>query len=270
MNTKRETFEERKEQYKEKLANLTMMSDILARNVFKDKAACEYVRGILMEDKTISVIENVVQADYRNLHGRSVVLDCVARDGCGKVFNVEVQQEDEGAHPKRARYHLGAMDMNNLKPGEFFDKLPETYVIFITQNDVLGYGLPIAHIDRIVRENGRTFEDEAYFIYANSSKQDDTEIGKLMHDFCCKDAKNMQAGVLADRMRELKETAKGVEAMCKEMEEIRAEGIAEGKREIVYSLAERKMSIEEIAQIAKVSIDTVKEWLTGDTLIVKQ
>lgn len=49
--------------------------------------------------------------------------------------------------------------------------------------------------------------------------------------------------------------------MCKEMEEIRAEGIAEGKKEIVYSLAERKMSIEEIAQIAKVSIDTVKEWL---------
>lgn len=269
MDTKRETFEERKERYKEKLANLTMMSDILARNVLKDKAACEYVLGILMEDKTISVIENTVQADYRNLHGRSVILDCVARDGRGKVFNVEVQQEDEGAHPKRARYHLGAMDMNVLNPGEFFDKLPETYVIFVTQNDVLGYGLPVAHIDRIVRENGKAFADEAHFIYADSSKQDDTEIGRLMHDFRCKDAREMQEGALADRVKALKETEKGVEYMCKEMEEIRAEGITEGKKEIVYSLAERKMSIEEIAQIAKVSIDTVKEWLSGASLTAR-
>ena len=86
MENKRETFEERKEYYKKKLENLTMMSDILARNVLKDKAACEYVLGILMEDKSISVIENNVQVDYRNLHGRSVVLDCVAKDGQGKIF----------------------------------------------------------------------------------------------------------------------------------------------------------------------------------------
>ena len=228
MENKRETFEERKEYYKKKLENLTMMSDILARNVLKDKAACEYVLGILMEDKSISVIENNVQVDYRNLHGRSVVLDCVAKDGQGKIFNVEVQQEDEGAHPKRARYHLGAMDMNVLNPGEFFDKLPETYVIFITQNDVLGYGLPVAHIDRMIRENGIEFADEAHFIYADSSHQDDTEIGKLMHDFRCKNAKDMQEGALSDRVKMLKETEKGVEYMCREMEEIRAEGIAEG------------------------------------------
>ena len=29
--------------------------------------------------------------------------------------------------------------MNLLNPGELFDSLPETYIIFITKNDVLGY-----------------------------------------------------------------------------------------------------------------------------------
>ena len=35
------------------------------------------------------------------------------------------------------------MDANLLKKGEDFDKLPETWVIFITENDVIGKGLPL-------------------------------------------------------------------------------------------------------------------------------
>ncbi len=44
------------------------------------------------------------------------------------------------------------MDMNTLKNGEDFDRLPETYVIFITRDDVLGYDLPIYHIERKIKE----------------------------------------------------------------------------------------------------------------------
>ena len=47
-----------------------------------------------------------------------------------------------------------------LDTGKNFDKLPETYVIFVTLKDALGCGLPIAHIDRIIRENGKEFGDE--------------------------------------------------------------------------------------------------------------
>ena len=51
----------------------------------------------------------------------------------------------------------------------------------------------------------------------DSSKDDGGELGRLMHDFRAKEAKEMQAGALADRVHELKETEKGVEHMCKEM-----------------------------------------------------
>ena len=120
-----------KERYKETIKNLTVMSDILARNVFKDKNACEYVLRIILEDKELTVIDNETQMDFRNMHGRGVVLDCVAKDGSGRVFNVEIQQDDEGAHPKRARYHLGMMDSNVLDTGKNFDKLPELSLIHI-------------------------------------------------------------------------------------------------------------------------------------------
>ena len=78
------------------------------------------------------------------------------------------------------------MDMNSLNPGQDFDELPASYVIFIMRDDVLGYGLPIYHIDRTIKEVRENFMDEAHIIYVNSKRQDDTELGRLMHDFHCK------------------------------------------------------------------------------------
>ena len=55
--------------------------------------------------------------------------------------------------------------------------------------------------------------------------QDDTEIGKLVHDLHCKNAEDMYSEVLAQRVRELKETEEGRNIMCREMEEIYNWGI---------------------------------------------
>ena len=63
---------------------------------------------------------------------------------------------------------------------------------------------------------------------------------------------------MADRVHELKETEKGVEHMCKEMEALRLEGVEEGRMEekkaVAYSLADRKMSAEEIAELSLLEI----------------
>ena len=75
--------------------------------------------------------------DYANLHGRAARLDCVALDTANKVYNLEIQQENEGALPKRPRYHASLLDANILEPGTEFQNLPYTTVIFITKNDVL-------------------------------------------------------------------------------------------------------------------------------------
>ena len=268
------SYEARKEKYKHKLENLTMMSDILARNVMKDKDCCEHVLRIIMEDRKIEVIENNIQADYKNLYGRSVILDCVIKTSDEKVVDVEIQQENEGANPKRARYHLGLMDMNSLEAGDDFSQLPEAYIIFITKNDVLRYDLPIAHVGRIIFENGKAFKDGSHFIYVDSSKENDTELGRLMHDFRCKTVSEMKSQVLADKVRELKETEKGIEHMCREMEEIRAEGLAEGraegreegrleeKREISKGLFNDGMPVAKIAVLLKIDQETVQDWIS--------
>ena len=270
-------LESRYEKYKGIIKNFTLMSDIFMRNVFKKRECLEYVLQVIMEKQDLHVIDQIIQIDYKNLQGRSAVMDCVARDSTGKQFDVEIQQDNEGASPKRARYHSGLMDMNTLNPGQDFEKLPESYVIFITRDDILGYGLPIYHIDRQIKELEEAFQDEAHIIYVNSRKQDDTELGRLMHDLHCKKADEMHSPILAKRVYELKETQKGVELMCHEMEKIYSEGIESGekrgelkaKKETALSMAEEGMNIQKIARLVKVSEKDVQKWIDENLCAMK-
>ena len=270
-------LESRYEKYKGIIKNFTLMSDIFMRNVFKKRECLEYVLQVIMEKQDLHVIDQIIQKDYKNLQGRSAVMDCVARDSTGKQFDVEIQQDNEGASPKRARYHSGLMDMNTLNPGQDFEELPESYVIFITRDDILGYGLPIYHIDRQIKELEEAFQDEAHIIYVNSRKQDDTELGRLMHDLHCKKADEMHSPILAKRMYELKETQKGVELMCHEMEKIYSEGMESGekrgelkaKKETALSMAEEGMNIQKIARLVKVSEKDVQKWIDETLCVTK-
>ena len=274
-------LDSRYEKYKGIIKNFTLMSDIFMRNVFKKRECLEYVLQVIMEKQDLYVIDQVIQKDYKNLQGRSAVMDCGARDSTGKQFDVEIQQDNEEASPKRARYHSGLMDMNTLNPGQDFEELPESYVIFITRDDTLGYGLPIYHIDRQIKELNEAFQDEAHIIYVNSKKQDDTQLGRLMHDLHCKKADEMHSPILAKRVYELKETQKGVELMCHEMEKIYSEGMESGekrgiemgelkaKKETILSLAEMGIPVDKIAKAVNLSEKDVQKWIDENLCIMK-
>ena len=271
-------LEIRYEKYKRILAGLTIMSDIFMRNVLKKRECTEYILRIIMDREDLEVKEQVLQKDYKNLQGRSAVLDCVARDTESKRYDVELQQEEEGASARRARYHSGLLDMNTLEAGQDFDELPESYVIFITRDDVLGYGLPIYHINKKIEEVTEDFQDGAHLIYVNAKIKDkETALGRLMHDLQCRTADEMFSKVLAERVRELKETPKGVEDMCREMDEIYNEGIEIGetrgeqkaKKETVMTLASMGMPVDKISQAVKESMDQIQQWLAEGAAMSK-
>ena len=268
-----ESLEERYERYKEKIKHFTIMNDIFMRNVLKEISCTEYILQVIMNKKELTVIDQTLQKDYKNLQGRSAILDCVAKDVENNFFNVEIQGENEGASPKRARYHFSLLDMNLLNPGDLFDSLPETYVIFITKNDVLGYNRPISHIQRRIKETEDIFQDGQHILYVNSKKQDDTELGRLMHDLHCKEADKMYSNVLSARVQKLKETMEGVNQMCQELEEIYNEGEQSGflrgeqsgelkkARETTLTLLDMGMPAEQIAKAVNLSIETVQNWI---------
>ena len=268
-----EGLEQRYERYKEKIKHFTIMNDIFMRNVLKELSCTEYILQVIMNKKELKVIDQTLQKDYKNLQGRSAILDCVAKDAENNFFNVEIQGENDGASPKRARYHCGLLDMNLLNPGDLFDNLPETYVIFITKNDVLGYNQPISHVQRRIKETEDIFQDGQHILYVNSKKQDDTELGRLMHDLHCKEADKMYSNVLSARVQKLKETTEGVNQMCQELEEIYNEGEQSGflrgeqsgelkkARETALTLLDMGMPAEQIAKAVNLSIETVQNWI---------
>ena len=258
-------LEQRYIRYKDVIKELTIMNDIFMRNVLKKQECVEYILRTIMEMKNLQILDHIVQKDYKNLQGRSAILDCVARDGKDKRYNVEIQQEAEGASPKRARYHSGLLDMNTLNPGQDYEELPNSYVIFITRDDVLGEGLPIYHADRVIREIGETFGDGSHIIYVNSSIQDEnTALGRLMHDLYCKNADEMYSEVLAQRVTELKETAEGSESMCEALEKLVQEEVAQKAKETAKALNQEGMSVEKIAQVLREDEETVRNWLTHE------
>ena len=150
-------------------------------------------------------------------------------------------------------------------------------MIFITRNNILGYGLPLYHIDRQIKEINKAFQDEVHIIYVNSRKQDDTELGRLMHDLHCKRADKMHSPALAKGVHELKETQKGIELMCHEMEKIYSAGMESGEKrgelktqkETVLFMAEEGMDVKQIVRQVKVTEKEVQKWIDESLCVMK-
>ncbi len=240
----------------QKIKEFRLLDDDFMSRVFDGNIECtELVLRIILDKPDIKVREVHTQREIKNLLGRSVRLDIDARDMDDEPIDVEIQRSDRGAGVKRARYNSSLMDANTLVRSEDYDRLPESYVIFITENDVMESNLPVYHADRIVLETGKPLGDGAHIVYVNGAYRDESPIGKLMHDFSCKNPSDMYYKPLAEQVRYYKEDAEGVEAMCRIVEEL----IDSEKKEIALELLKlNKLSLEEIAKCSKLSLEEVE------------
>ena len=256
--------ERRHEEDLQRIRGFRLMDDDFMSACLADNPEdTELILRIILDDKGIVVTESKTQYLIKSLSGRDVWLDVKAKDAKGRHINIEIQRDDRGAGRKRARYHSSVMDSSILKSGQDFDELPETYVIFITENDVLGGDLPIYHIERhIVELDNDPFGDEEHIVYVNGANEDsETELGKLMHDFRCTNPDDMFFKELAKKPRYFKETDEGVKAMCKVIEEMRNQTVWDTKVDDVRGLHSEGVSKETIAKALNLTIEQVNEIL---------
>jgi hypothetical protein len=151
------------------------------------------------------------------------------------------------------------IDTRMLKARQSFSELKDSYIIFITEKDVLGAGFPLYHIEKKIIETGADFNDGSHIIYVNGAyKNDNDPVGKLMHDFRCVDAVDMFNSILAEQVRFYKETEGGREIVCRTFEEL-ADKRAEEKRidtlttDIKNLMMNLKLSFDQAAQALGVS-----------------
>ena len=222
------------------IRSLCMMNNRFMNFMLDDnkEAAQVFLRIILGDDK-IKVKNVRIQSFIQNIYGHSSQLDVLAQDSKGRYFNVEVQRSDEGAPARRARFYSSILDTHFLQPGKLYEELPDTYVIFITENDVLHDNLPLYNIRRRIDENAKCFEDGSHIIYVNSQRRDDTALGKLMQDLYCTEPKNLHYHEFAERMEFLKYSKEGEEKMTDVIEEYAARKAEALAKEAVKEAAKK-------------------------------
>ena len=246
-----------------RIQEFTLMDDDFMTRFFEnDKECTQFVLQTILGNKRLKVIDVLAQKAVKSLEGRSVRLDVFARDGRGKPYDIEIQRADKGAGAKRARYNSALMDADETVPGTDASKLPESYVIFITENDIYKKGKALYKIDRYV-DGEELFNDGAHIIYVNGKYKGNDQMGDLMHDFHCKKAGDMKSRILAERVRYLKESDKGVKHMCRIMEEFAKEERKEAKIEERIEMAAKllelgKMTEEELAETFKLNARQMK------------
>ncbi len=275
-----EKIDQKHQEDLQRLRGFCLMDDDFMTKCFEgDPQYIQFVLRIVLNKPDLIVVDVRTQVFMENLLNRSVRLDILATDSTGEKFNIEIQRSDKGAGFQRARFNSSMMDVNLLQKGKDWNALPETWVIFITENDVIGKGLPLYHIGRYIFDTNEKFNDGSHILYVNGAYRDETPIGKLMHDFSCTDPANMYYDVLAERVKFFKESKEGVSIMCKIMEDMRNQSLQEGIQEgikqgikqgveqgvkqgiastVLRMLASGKYALEEIAEISGLTLDEVK------------
>ena len=226
----------KRKRYKKTIAKFCLMDDTFMAKFFENNIeGTEYLLHLILEDDKIKVEKVIGQYSIANLQGHSRRLDIYAVDGQGNHFNVEVQRTNSGAIPQRARYHADMIDVNHLAEGADYAALKDTYVIFITENDVLQEDRIISHIERTIQESGRLFHDGSHIVYVNGAKRgNDSELARLMEDFFCINPDDMHNEKLAQRARYLKFNEGGVIEMCELMEELAREEAKKAAKKAAY------------------------------------
>ena len=123
----------------------------------------------------------------------------------------------------------------------------------------------------LIENEAESFGFRLVILYVNGEYRDDTDIGKLMHDFNCTSPDEMHFELLAEKTRYLKENPKGVSEMCKVMEDLRNESYAEGQAEgreqqakdTAIRMNKKGRSVEEIADCIDFDVEIVKKWLSS-------
>ena len=160
------------------LNNAFLFSEVL-RDSENCKMILEIILGRVLPDITVNVEHSIMfSSDTRCLR-----LDVFATDTVEVEYNMEMQNYDRSKLPKRSRFHLAALDVTSLKPGEGFEELKPVYVIFICTFDPFDKGLYQYTFEPRCKESDFSLADETYRIFLNTKGTNDADVAPELVNF---------------------------------------------------------------------------------------
>ena len=155
---------------KKTLDELTLMDDYMFAAVMRNKDILKRLLQCIL-NINISRIEflEAQKTEKTSYESKGVRLDLYVVDENGIIYNVEIQTSDKRNLPKRMRYYQSAIDISVLNPGDDYNKLRNSYIIFICNYDPFEQNRYIYTFENTCREDPELkFGDEAYKIVVNT------------------------------------------------------------------------------------------------------
>ncbi len=138
-------MEERK-----RFEDLTIADDFMFCKVMENEDLCKTFLEIILSEQIGEIKELSTQkAIISNLESKSVRLDILVKDEQNKIYNIEMQVVNQYNLAKRMRYYQSAIDLASLDKGMTYDKLSDTYIIFVCMFDYFHKNYPIYQFENI-------------------------------------------------------------------------------------------------------------------------
>lgn len=265
-----------------KFEDLTFADDGMFQAVLRDPGVCaelvELLLGVRVKKLEYPELEKIIEPFYTT---KGVRLDVYLKDD-GRVIDVELQSYKMKALGKRMRYYEAMLDMDALMKGEPYDKLKESYVLFICKYDPFtdkngkGFGLPRYTFANSCQENNSVnFDDKSMKVVYNASAYEaekDERIKALLRFVQDNEpGKDPLANRLAEFVKRLKESEKFRQEYAAmnlhdydTLRRGREEGIEIGAKQKAVEtakklLADGKYTAEEIAALLQIPAESFVE-----------
>ena len=227
-----------------KFQELDLRDAFLFAAALEDPETCQLVLELMMGRPVGPVNVHVEHSLLFSKDFRYVRFDVYASDEMNVVYDMEMQNSHKEELPKRARYHQAELDATFLKPGQGFNELPASYVIFICTYDPFHSGLYRYTFEERCEETGECLGDGTCKIYLNTKGTNEADVPQeLIHflkyvetstDSCVEEFQDDKVRKLHQKVESLKKSRRLEEAymtMEELLEDRAGEGKAEGKAE---------------------------------------
>ena len=215
----------------EQMRSLTLMSDTFMSVALRDISACQYVLRILTGIESLKVKEVRTQYRISKTDSRDAILDVLAEDASGKLYNLEIQRLNTVDHARRTRFYGAMIDSVYLEKGTTYADLPEVYIFYLSETDIWNKKLTVCEVKKFLPDEKTPYDDGLHIVYINAAIDDGTKIAEMMQYFKTSDPNDRTHGELSERVHYLKREEGGRSEMCEVSEEIFKEGVEEGRAE---------------------------------------
>ena len=185
---------------------MNLFDDIFTSVVFKDEGACLHLVRQLMQNPKLNIIAFRTQDTIPMLISKSPRLDITAEDDKGTLYEIEIQRLEEPAPARRVRYYSSVMDSELLRKGVSYDKLPEVYLFYISEEDIWRNGQTVYKVQQSLSLGKKQipYDNGLHTIYVNAEIDDGSNIAKLMQYLKTAKAGDTSQGALSAHVNYLK------------------------------------------------------------------